>query len=103
MTGNESSEDFPNCPLAPPRKNGEIVFTAPWESRAFAIAQVLERDGRLSRQEFVRLLGSADHGDGYYERLLAVLEQVLAGHGLVAADEIDARATEFASAHDHHP
>jgi hypothetical protein len=103
MNGGESSDDLPDDPLAPPRKNGELVFGAPWESRAFAMARVLERESRYSRQEFVTLLDSAVDADAYYERWFAALEQVLAGRGLVGVEEIDARAAELASgAHDHH-
>ena len=28
-------------PAAPPRDNGELVFAAPWESRAFGLALAL--------------------------------------------------------------
>ena len=33
-------------PAAPPRSNGELVFAAPWQARAFGICvAVLEREG----------------------------------------------------------
>ena len=37
-------------PAAPPRANGELVFEAPWESRAFGIAIALvERQAATGR------------------------------------------------------
>ena len=31
----------------PPRANGELVFEAPWESRAFGVAVALHESGAL--------------------------------------------------------
>jgi nitrile hydratase accessory protein len=97
-----------------PRANGELVFTEPWEARAFGIAIALcERRG-LDWEEFRgRLIaeigaweaahGAADDGWSYYERWLAALERLVIEHGLVAPAEIAARSEEFAhhDAHDH--
>ena len=34
-----------DAPAAPPRDNGELVFEAPWESRAFGVAVALHDAG----------------------------------------------------------
>lgn len=39
-------------PAAPPRINGEIVFDAPWQSRAFGLAAVLAENERLDWEDF---------------------------------------------------
>ena len=93
-------------PGAPPRSNGELVFEAPWESRAFAVALALHDAGALDFEEFrAELIAeiAATDGDAYYERWRAALERVLVARGLVTADELDARAGAVAHAwsHDH--
>lgn len=37
---------------APPRVNGELVFDAPWQSRAFGLAAALAEAGRLDWPDF---------------------------------------------------
>src|SRR5207302_9267381 len=39
-------------PSALPRKNGELVFEAPWEGRAFGIAVALSERGTYGWDEF---------------------------------------------------
>ncbi len=39
-------------PAAPPRTNGELVFTAPWQSRLFAATMRLREQGHLDWEEF---------------------------------------------------
>ena len=90
-----------------PRKNGELVFEAPWEGRAFGIAVALNEAGAYEWEEFrQRLIGEidgaeADDGSGYYERWLASLERVLLEGGVVSASELAARADELAAADEH--
>ena len=43
-------------PAAPPRRNGELVFDAPWESRLFGLTLALHRAGLFEWDEFRRLL-----------------------------------------------
>jgi nitrile hydratase accessory protein len=101
-------------PAAPPRDNGELVFAAPWESRAFGVALALHDAGRIEwedfRQELIAEIGEweAAHpsGDGwsYYECWLRSLERVVSGQGLVGADDLRARAALLAvrpAGHDH--
>ena len=43
-------------PAAPPRTNGELVFDAPWQTRAFGLAAALGEQGHLSWSEFQQAL-----------------------------------------------
>ena len=38
--------------IAVPRKNGELVFEAPWEARAFGLAVALSEDGLYPWKDF---------------------------------------------------
>jgi nitrile hydratase accessory protein len=94
-------------PAAPPRQNGEIVFAAPWERRAFGLAVTLCRNNRCDweafRQKLIRNI--AEHPAGqYWENWAAALEAVVADSSLVANTELDARHVEILnrpSGHDH--
>jgi nitrile hydratase accessory protein len=107
--------DEADGPAAPPRSNGELVFEAPWESRAFGVAIALSESRTCDWAEFrSRLITEIDAWEhehageseatwSYYERWLAALERLLLDAGLVSPDEIDARAALLAheDAHDH--
>lgn len=92
-----------------PRKNGELVFNAPWESRAFGMATALYEQGLYQRwDEFRdRLIAEIaaserrhrEHEEpwNYYERWLAALERLLVEKGMLSKEEIDLRTAEFAS------
>jgi nitrile hydratase accessory protein len=87
---------------AMPRKNGELVFEAPWEGRAFGLAVALSEQGAYGWEEFRRLLieriGDADaarDGSAYYERWLAAFESLLSTKGLLKSDEIEERSFQF--------
>lgn len=94
-------------PAAPPRDNGELVFAAPWESRAFGLALALHDAGRIDWEDFRHsLIGVIDewqaaHPDGegwsYYECWLRSLELVVSSTGLVGADDLHARLDALAS------
>jgi nitrile hydratase accessory protein len=101
-------------PAAPPRDNGELVFAAPWESRAFGVALALHDAGRIDWEDFRQALiaeiseWEATHPSGrgwsYYECWLRSLERVVSGRGLVGADDLRARAALLAArpaGHDH--
>jgi nitrile hydratase accessory protein len=99
-------------PAAPPRSNGELVFAAHWESRAFGMAVSLHEAGAFERATFqaaIRAISAAweaaPEGEwSYYEHWLGALEDVLAGDGTVPAGELDARAAVLAArpaGHDH--
>ncbi len=90
--------------IALPRKNGELVFEAPWEGRAFGMAVALNENGEYDWSEFQSMLAAeiADAGQSYdsstyYERWLASLENLLLDKGILEAKELEARTTEYAS------
>ena len=94
-----------------PRRNGELVFDAPWESRAFGLAVGLSQAGVYTWDEFrARLIAeiaaweSAGHPAeewSYYERWLAALESILEAKGIAADEEIDALMAELAATPEH--
>lgn len=89
-----------------PRSNGELVFRAPWESRAFGMAVGLYDCERWDWDDFRRLLveeiarrpaePDAPPFD-YYACWLAALERLVVDRGLLAAAEIEARTQEYAT------
>ena len=90
--------------IALPRSNGELVFDAPWEGRAFGIAVALNESGAYEWGDFQgRLAGeiaSAPQDDDaslYYERWLASLERLLLDQGMVTREELDARTAAYES------
>jgi nitrile hydratase accessory protein len=103
-------------PAAPPRRNGELVFEAPWESRLFGVTISLHRAGLFEWDEFRRLLieeisawekqGRPQHEWSYYERWQAALERLLAAKNLCAPAELSRRVRALAqrpAGHDHRP
>ena len=99
--------------LAVPRRNGELVFEAPWEGRVFGMAVALSDDGRYRWDDFrarlvAEIAAAEEHGDAYpyYERWLASFERFVLETGAITAAELDARTAEFAAgvddAHEHY-
>src|SRR6185295_3597314 len=93
-----------------PRRNGELVFEAPWESRAFGVAVALHDAGAIDFERFRTFLVAEigeheDDADGraYYEHWLDALQRVVLEQGVVSEAELDARAVAIAHewAHDH--
>jgi nitrile hydratase accessory protein len=85
-----------------PRRNGELVFDAPWQGRAFGMAVALHDQGAFGWEEFRRALiaeiASAEARGGrfeYYEAWLSALEGVLAGRALVRAEEVEETTFQF--------
>ena len=65
---------------APPRRNGELVFAAPWEGRAFALAVALQQRLGFPWDEFRRRLVAQIERDPlrpYYESWVAALEELI--------------------------
>ena len=104
---------------APPRRNGELVFEAPWHSRAFGMAVGLHQAGLFTWPEFQQQLIAqiADwerrHDDGeaydYYALWLLALQALVTGKQLADSGAIDTLAAEIAARppeadhhHDHH-
>jgi nitrile hydratase accessory protein len=92
---------------AVPRKNGELVFDEPWQSRAFGLAVGLAERGVFEWEEFrTRLIAAVRDGAGdsganpatlYYRQWLAALETLLVDKGVIQARDVAARAAQFAS------
>ncbi len=89
-------------PAAAPRKNGELVFEAPWQGRAFGMAVALHArelyDWEEFRQRLIGEIARADAGgdpSGYYERWLAAFETLLIERGVLSEQEIAERTYQF--------
>lgn len=78
-----------------PRDNGELVFAAPWEARAFAMAVGLVRKLDLPWDAFrERLIDeiATQPARPYYESWAAALESLVLSLGLTTTDALDAAA-----------
>ena len=76
-----------------PRDNGELVFSAPWEARALALAVALVERLDLPWDAFRRHLidaVAADPDRPYYESWTVALEALVVEIGISNADAIDA-------------
>jgi nitrile hydratase accessory protein len=74
-----------------PRSNGELVFAAPWEGRALAMAIGVVNAFGLTWDEFrLRLIAeiSAHPERPYYESWLAALERLVIDTGAVSTDKL---------------
>jgi nitrile hydratase accessory protein len=80
-----------------PRKNGELVFQAPWQGRAFGLAVILNEKGAYPWDDFrSRLVDQVATGQPeYYESWLNALESLLLARGIVTRDEVAQRAAEY--------
>ena len=93
-----------------PRKNGELVFDAPWQSRAFAMVVGLHEQGLFTWNEFKdRLIAAiaekpatddASPATVYYRQWLAALESLLLAKGLLNGEALEKRTHELAAAED---
>ncbi|MBI2506427.1 MAG: nitrile hydratase accessory protein [Candidatus Latescibacteria bacterium] len=90
-----------------PRQNGELLFAAPWEARAFGLAVALSERGVYVWKEFSQALaaqtaaqppGEPEH---YYERWLESLEHLALEKGLVHPEELATRMAELEAQDDH--
>jgi nitrile hydratase accessory protein len=76
-----------------PRDNGTLVFTAPWEGRAVALAVALVERLNVPWDEFrERLITSIgdDPGRPYYESWTRALEQLALDYRLTSSEALDA-------------
>lgn len=114
MNGVDPEISSPDAPAPPPRANGELVFSEPWESRSFGVAVALHDAGVIDFEAFrarlVEEIGAWEgtHGAGgdgyrYYERWLTALEQTLVAEGIVETAALDAARAAVGRAweHDH--
>jgi nitrile hydratase accessory protein len=74
-----------------PRRNGELVFEAPWQGRALGMALAVVERLELPWMEFQRRLieeiGARPEAP-YWEAWLAALERLVVEHGAVSAEEL---------------
>ena len=98
-----------------PRSNGELVFEAPWQARAFGVAvgivQAQGLDWETFRSRLIEEIATWENehrdapGDAYeyYERWLAALERLVLETGMVSASELESAVHQVAEAdlHDH--
>ena len=101
--------------VAPPRDNGELVFEAPWQSRAFGVAADLVDAGHCTWNDFrhhlIDVIGEWEELKGgeqpkwdYYSCWLTALERIVNSLSLLDLAEVDARAGLYAArahGHDH--
>lgn len=112
-------------PGAPPRLNGELVFDAPWQARAFGMAAGLVEAGQIDWPQFQAALiervgrADADHTDTeqthadrtdtgrpavYWQCWLEALGELLEGVGILGPDDWSVRSRQLAgrpAGHDH--
>ena len=98
-------------PGAPPRRNGELVFDAPWQSRLFGVTMALYESGRFDWEEFRRRLIAAvarrersDEPWSYYACWLEAFEELLRAKQVCAPEEMNAVLDRLAArpaGHDH--
>jgi nitrile hydratase accessory protein len=95
-------------PAALPRRNGELVFEAPWEGRVFGLAVAMADQRHIGWDDFRdRLVAEIAQGEAagaaspYYERWLAAFESLLLVRGLVTAEELEARTAACAAEDEH--
>jgi nitrile hydratase beta subunit len=77
------------------REQGEPVFHADWERRAYALVGLARRVARFNGDEFrhaiERMPPARYLASSYYERWLAAAEILLVEHGVVTRDELLAK------------
>jgi nitrile hydratase accessory protein len=83
-----------------PRRNGELVFEAPWQSRVFGMAVALNQARDYDWDEFRRRLiaeiGNAPDRE-YYATWLSAFERLLLESNVLSADELERRKAEYIS------
>ncbi|SFJ96547.1 nitrile hydratase accessory protein [Thermoflavimicrobium dichotomicum] len=92
---------------APPRKNGELQFQEPWESRAFGVALALYEEKHYTswddfRDRLIEEIAKWENSENkdedswnYYEHWLKALERLVVETGMLDKRDIDTRANEF--------
>ena len=106
---------------APPMLNGELVFDAPWQGRAFGIARGMAEQGVYAWDDFrdrlIAQIGAFDRHAAavvrrggaappfhYYDHFLRALETLLVERRILAGSELTGRVQAFEArphGHDH--
>jgi nitrile hydratase accessory protein len=97
---------------APPgilRDETDQTFDAPWQAQAFALVVQLNKAGRFSWDEWVRVFSreiarspsrpGESANDTYYRQWLDALEQIVVERGLLAPGEARERASVWRTAY----
>ena len=82
-----------------PRRNGELVFAAPWEGRLFGMTVQLQEQKVYTWSEFRdRLISELNREDsGYYAHWQEALERLLTERGVLNRMELEDRREDFQS------
>ena len=83
MTASELSSGLAEgVPFDVPRQNGELVFAAPWEGRAFGLAAAYVAGTGVGwaafRAQLVAAIADLPEGTPYYEAWVEALERLVA-------------------------
>lgn len=107
MSGEPDLLGDEDSPAAPPQANGELVFTAPWQSRIFATTMRLHEQGRFEWERFRQGLIAeiaaheveiaTDEDYDYWCCWRRALEALLTEVDLVTADELVAASAVLAA------
>jgi nitrile hydratase accessory protein len=91
--------------LAYPRSNGEPVFAAPWQSRAFGMVVDLHKSGRFPwdafKERLIQEIGAGRPADvptdasEYYYQWVQAFSRLVVETGLLRETELAAREHEF--------
>lgn len=104
------SADIPSLPedIGLPRDNGELLFEAPWEARAFGVAVALHEKGKFEWKAFSQALAAqirrselAGQSNPYYESWLAALRVVVTHDKMLTPGDIDIRSELLRHQDDH--
>jgi len=101
---------------APPMRNGEMVFEAPWQNRLFGIAEALCQQGYFDRDTFrvylIRAIGrweaenpsQPDQDYAYFDCFQVALAELLHDTAVIEANVLEDRVLELKArphGHDH--
>lgn len=84
---------------APPRDNGELLFSEPWEATAFGIAVGLSDqksyEWEFFRQRLIEKIADANGCEAYYESWAKALEAAVIDSGMVSEEDIRAEMAKL--------
>lgn len=100
MTRNSMDELLPTkAQIAPPRDNGELVFSEPWEATVFGVAVALSDqksyDWEFFRTRLINSIAASDGCEAYYESWSKALEASVVDSGLLSKEEIAERMSSL--------